>query len=99
MKLLESIHHALLHCEFASRVWNFWANGLQLIQMNAWIFSDLALFILSHKSLQDLELFFTVAWAIWYNRNKSIYEGICSSPCRFGRWPLVLLMTSLLQPL
>ena len=80
MKLLESIHHDLLHCEFASRVWNFWANGLQLIQMNAWIFSDLALFILSHKSLQDLELFFTVAWAIWYNRNKSIYEGICSSP-------------------
>ena len=77
---MESIHHVLLHCEFASRVWNFWADGLHLIQRNSWIFSDLALFILSHKSLQDLELFFTVAWAIWYNRNKSIYEGTCSPP-------------------
>ena len=77
---LESIHHVLLHCKFASHMWNFWVDGLLLIQRNTWIFSDLALFILSHKSLQDLELFFSVAWAIWHNRNKSIYEGTCSPP-------------------
>ncbi|KAK7823725.1 hypothetical protein CFP56_035133 [Quercus suber] len=38
------------------------------------------MFILAHKSSQDLELFFTVAWAIWYNRNRTIHEGMCSSP-------------------
>ena len=41
---------------------------------------DLAMFILAHKPSQDLELFFTVTWAIWYNRNRIIHEGKCSSP-------------------
>ena len=39
-----------------------------------WSFIDLALFILSHYSQQVLELFFGIAWAIWYNRNKVIHE-------------------------
>ena len=38
------------------------------------------MFILAHKPSQDLELFFTVVWAIWYNRNRTIHEGKCSSP-------------------
>ena len=39
-----------------------------------WSFIDSALFILSNRSQQALELFFGIAWAIWYNRNKVIHE-------------------------
>ena len=28
----------------------------------------------SHATLQDLELFFAIAWAIWFNRNKIVYK-------------------------
>ena len=43
-------------------------------------FHDSAMFILAHKPSHDLELFFTVAWAIWYNRNRVTHEDKCSSP-------------------
>ena len=79
-KELESIHHVFLHCEFAIRVWSFWANGVQLIQRNNWSFPDSAVYILAHKPSYVLESFFTVAWAIWYNRNRTIHEGKCFSP-------------------
>ena len=77
---IESIHHTLLNCEFATRVWNLWCDGLQPSQRSNWTLHDLAMFILAHKPSQDLELFFIVAWAIWYNRNRIIHEGKCSSP-------------------
>ena len=79
-KELEFIHHVLLHSEFAIRVWSFWADGVQLIQRNNWTFLDSVMYILVHKPYHVLESFFTVAWAIWYNRNKTIHEGKCSFP-------------------
>ncbi|KAL0004281.1 hypothetical protein SO802_011842 [Lithocarpus litseifolius] len=79
-KEIEFTHHALLHCKFAIQVWSHWPEGLQLIQRNFWSFPDLAMFILTHKTSQDLELFFSVAWAIWYNRNRTIHEGLSASP-------------------
>ena len=30
--------------------------------------------ILTQKSTQDLEIFFAVAWAIWYNRNEVVHN-------------------------
>ena len=79
-KELETTHHALLHCEFANLIWNFWSNEPQSIQRNKMTFHDSAMFILAHKPSHDLELFFTVAWAIWYNRNRVTHEDKCSSP-------------------
>ena len=61
---LETIHHALLHCEFANWVWSLWFDGLQSIQRNNWTLPDSAMFILAHMPSHDLELFFIVAWAI-----------------------------------
>ncbi|XP_030945991.1 uncharacterized protein LOC115970505 [Quercus lobata] len=37
-------------------------------------FLDSTIFILSHATLQDLELFFAIAWAIWFNRNKIVHK-------------------------
>ena len=79
-KELETIHHALLHYEFANLVWNCWSELLQMIQSNKWAFHDSAMYILAHKPSPDLELFLTVAWAIWFNRNKVTHDDKCSSP-------------------
>ena len=35
---------------------------------------------LTNKPSHDLELFLTVAWAIWFNRNRVIHNDMCSSP-------------------
>ncbi|XP_075649953.1 uncharacterized protein LOC142620475 [Castanea sativa] len=37
------------------------------------------MFLLSHHPQHDLEYFFGIAWAIWYNRNKVVHEGNCLS--------------------
>ena len=63
----ESIYHALLDCVFSSLVWNLWlenplnSHGIKLS------FLDSSIFVLSHATIQISELFFTIAWAIWFN--------------------------------
>ncbi|XP_065633351.1 uncharacterized protein LOC136069109 [Quercus suber] len=79
-KELETTHHALLHCELANLVWNCWSDMPQMIQRNKWTFHDSAMYILVHKPSTDLELFLTVAWAIWFNRNKVTHDDMYSSP-------------------
>ena len=36
---------------------------------------DLALCLLERGTQRDMEIFFGVAWVIWYNRNQIVYEG------------------------
>ena len=45
----------------------------------------------AHKPSHDLELFFTVAWAIWFNRNKVIHDDMCSSPSQIWQMAKILL--------
>ena len=71
----ESLDHALLGCAFSSSVWNLWLENPLSIHGIKNSFLDSTIFILSHAPLQGSELFFTVAWAIWYNRNKVVHEG------------------------
>nr|POF20472.1 hypothetical protein CFP56_63889 [Quercus suber] len=42
--------------------------------------SEIALDIIAKGSLHDLELFFAVAWSIWWNRNQAIHEDSGSPP-------------------
>ena len=46
---------------------------------------------LAHKPSHDLELFFTVAWAIWFNKNKVIHDDLCSSPSQIWQMAKILL--------
>ena len=73
-KAPECINYALLNCDFSTLVWNHWTENPLGMHEVRWSFIDSALFILSHHSQQVLELFFGIAWAIWYNRNKVIHE-------------------------
>ena len=36
---------------------------------------DIAMEILKDGSFSDLEFFFGAAWAIWFNRNRIVYES------------------------
>ena len=78
-KAPESINHALLSCDFSTLVWNQWSENPLGTQEVRWSFIDSAMFILSHHSPPDLEFFFGIAWAIWYNRNKVVHEESCLS--------------------
>ena len=39
--------------------------------------SDVALDILKNGTNRDLEVFFGVAWSVWYNRNQDAFESKC----------------------
>ena len=78
-KAPESINHAFLSCDFSTLFWNQWPENRLGTQEVRWSFLDSAMFILSHHSQHDLEFFFGIAWAIWYNRNKVVHEESCLS--------------------
>ncbi|XP_030943489.1 uncharacterized protein LOC115968280 [Quercus lobata] len=76
----ESITHSLLRCEFAKKVWNCWQECPINISSSQWDFSDVALKILEQGTAADLEVFFVMAWSIWYNRNQVVHESTCQLP-------------------
>ena len=41
---------------------------------------DIALDFIAKVSPNDLELFFVVAWSIWWNRNQAIHKDLGSPP-------------------
>ena len=74
---LESISHSIIRCEMAKRVWDCWdvhfvEDGQELYDV-----PNVALQILDKRTSRDLELFFSVAWSIWYNRNLVVFESTC----------------------
>ena len=77
---LENITHAILRCNSTSQVWDFWADNPIRASKNSLNFQDSSMFILNQKSTKDLETFFVVAWAIWYNRNKVVHNESNLSP-------------------
>ena len=71
----ESILYALVRCEVAKRVWRCWMDGpVDLLNVNMDVI-DIAMQIYESGTSRDLEIFFGVAWAIWYNRNKIVHES------------------------
>ena len=79
-KEAKNIDHALISCDFSSFVWNLWLENPLRLQGFGKSFSDSALFILSHSTPQDLELFFATAWALWSNRNRIVHKDDSLSP-------------------
>ena len=83
----ESLDHALLDCDFSSPVWNIWLENPLSTHGIKISFLDSSIFVLSYATLQVSELFFTIAWAIWFNRNKVAHEGCGLTPNQV--WQLV----------
>lgn len=76
----KSIDHALLNCDFSSLVWSLWPENPLRTQGIKKSFLDSAILILSHSTLQDLEVYFAIAWATWSNRNKIVHNDCGLSP-------------------
>jgi len=71
----EAVEHVILRCELAKAVWSKWSDGPGNILESRSDISDLALKIISQGTQRDLEIFFGVAWTIWYHRNQLIFEA------------------------
>ena len=73
-KALESTTHALLHCDHTKLTWAQWHNCPVEVSSSPRNFVDVALDFIEKGSPLDLELFFVVAWSIWWNCNQAIHE-------------------------
>ena len=72
--------HVFVKCEVARRVWSCWVDSpINLLNVNTDII-DIAMKIVESGTSHDLEVFFGVAWAIWYNRNKIVHEASSQYP-------------------
>lgn len=73
---IESVIHVLFHCTMAKKVWeksNF--NGL-FVAAPVSNFSDMVLWLSSKMGKTVLTSIMTMAWAVWFCRNKRVYEQI-----------------------
>ena len=71
----ETTSHVFVKCEVAKRVWRCWLDCLPVVLNANMNIVDIAMEILEYGSFSDLEFFFGAAWAIWFNRNKIVYES------------------------
>ncbi|XP_050260964.1 uncharacterized protein LOC126705795 [Quercus robur] len=69
--LSETLFHSIIDCEVARRVWD---------KLEA------TLDILRNGTNCDLEIFFGVAWSVWYNRNQVAFESKCQMPDQIWRF-------------
>ncbi|KAK9984557.1 hypothetical protein SO802_034082 [Lithocarpus litseifolius] len=74
-KALESTAHALLLCDHAKLTWAHWLNCPFEITSSPRDLVDVALDFNENGSPLDLELFFALAWSIWWNRNQATHEN------------------------
>ena len=79
-KTIESTAHALILCDHAKLTWAQWHNCLVEVTSSSREPVDIALDIIEKGSPNDLELFFAVAWSIWWNRNQAIHEDSGTPP-------------------
>ncbi|XP_030940050.1 uncharacterized protein LOC115964974 [Quercus lobata] len=79
-KALESTTHALLLYDHANLTWAQWHNCPVEVSSSPRDFVDVALDFIEKGFLLDLELFFAMAWSIWWNRNQAIHEDLGTTP-------------------
>ena len=74
--------HALFHCDHAKLKWAHWPNCPVKLSHPTREPVDIVLEIIEKGSSHDLELFFAVAWSIWWNRNQAVHDDSGSPPSR-----------------
>ena len=83
---LEAISHSLIRYEVAKKVWDCWDICVVEDGQEWYDVLDIALQILDKRSTHELEMFFIIAWLIWYNRNLIVFESICRMPSHIWRF-------------
>ena len=80
MELSRRLFHSIIDCEVARRVWEKWEASIVESWQGLKGISDVALEILRNGTDCDFEVFFGVAWFVWYNRNQVAFESKCKLP-------------------
>ena len=75
-KAIKSTAHALLLCDHAKLTWTQWHNCPVDVTSSSREPVDIALDIIEKGSPNDLELFFAVAWSIWWNHNQALHDDL-----------------------
>nr|POF00754.1 putative ribonuclease h protein [Quercus suber] len=86
-KAIETTTLALLHCDHAKLTWAFWHNCPMDLSSSSCDLVDIALDLITKGSLNDLEIFFAIAWFIWWNRNQAIHKDLGFPPSH--AWEMV----------
>ena len=81
-KAIKSTAHALFLCDHAKLTWAQWHTCPVDIFSSSRDPVDIALDIIENGSSNDLELFFVVAWSIWWNRNQALFDDSDTSPTK-----------------
>lgn len=71
----ESTIHALFFCEKILEVWWYWQTCPISLLAEKHDLIDIAMHILEVGTSHDLEVLFTTAWSVWYNRNQVVHES------------------------
>ena len=79
-KAIETTAHALFHCDHAKLTWAHWHNCPIDLSHCTREPVDFALAIAEKDSSFALELFFAVAWSIWWNRNQALHDDSGAPP-------------------
>ena len=73
-KDLESIPHALFHCNHAKQTWSCWSDCPVNLYSSTQDFIGITFQIMEKGSSTDLDLFFMAAWSIWGKRNNATHN-------------------------
>ena len=68
----KTLFHSIIKCEVARRVWDNWEDSSVENWQGLVDISNVALDILKNGTNCDFEVFFGVAWSVWYNRNQGV---------------------------
>ena len=82
----KTLFHSIIKCEVAKRVWDNWEGSSVENWQGLMDISDVALDILKNGTNCDLEVFFGVAWSVWYNRNQVAFKSKCQLPGQIWRF-------------
>ncbi|KAF5442204.1 hypothetical protein F2P56_034891 [Juglans regia] len=75
---LEDLNHAVISCKCIQALWHQLLPSLGFHADRKVV--DLALHICQRKDKDMLALFFSIAWGLWYRRNKMAYDKVVINP-------------------
>ncbi|KAL0453408.1 UNVERIFIED_CONTAM: hypothetical protein Slati_1318900, partial [Sesamum latifolium] len=76
----EDTQHTFLRCPYARQVWCLYHLRWAIIFVFSSSPSDWIAYMVAHLSKEELEIFFTIYWALWWNRNRTLMERITLPP-------------------
>ncbi|GMN68400.1 hypothetical protein TIFTF001_037459 [Ficus carica] len=72
--------HSLWSCDIAKLTWKGCSTWDKLPRCSARCFDGVCLFVARLFSKEDVEIFASISWAIWWSRNVRVFQNLWKSP-------------------